>query len=627
MNPLSIVKDTPAISSSANPLERGVEMLIALALREPGRYQPFLVQGLSQAVQDNLRGKHLMLVEYALVDFKAWGDLNANRMLDLVKVERETTEYTAFGEFFSDVRNLDIEFPPEPKDLVDQLAAAVEAMVDIRAGRSDRKNRLKDGQEGIAPTHGAAPVVVTAPEMEIITGLPPEVQEFHPTDLWNARLFTHLNKDGVRFCERLGGWHYFDGKRWTRSMCGEVERLAKDTSREILEMGKQESDDRLREQIIKHSLKTEAADKIAAMLKLASTEDGIVVPPEAFDADPWLFNAKNGTLDLRTGELRPHRPEDMLTNISPAKWRGIDAKAPRFQAFLAEAMDFDQEKYDFLQRAAGYTISGDMREQVFFFLHGPEAAGKGTFVRAIAGVMGTYSQSAEITTFLKIRNRSQVRNDIACLFGARLVTASEPGEGDYFDEELVKVLTGEDVTKARLLYHEGFDFTATFKLWFQGNHRPHIRSSLGAMGRRLLIVPFTKTVPEDRRDKTLGAILASAEERAGILAWMVQGCLDWQKEGHNPPDSVRAAVADYMVEEDRFAPYLEERTGRSDVGQVTKGDLYVDYKVWCEKNGEKPITKRMVGSRMEQLGFKVDDRIRGGIRVWKGIFLIDRGTG
>jgi putative DNA primase/helicase len=238
----------------------------------------------------------------------------------------------------------------------------------------------------------------------------------------------------------------------------------------------------------------------------------------------------NGTLDLRTGELLPHRPEDMLTGISPAEWRGIDAKGERFEQFLTEAMDGDQEKIGFLQRAAGYTLSGDMREQVFLFLYGPEAAGKGTFVRAMSDVIGTYARGTEIQTFLTAR-RDSVRNDVASLVGSRLVTASEPEDGQVFDEGLIKILTGQDRTTARFLFREAFEFAATFKLWLQGNHRPHIKSTGGAMWRRLLIVPFTRTVPEDRRDKTLGDRLRTPEERAGILAWMVRGCLEWQRAG------------------------------------------------------------------------------------------------
>jgi putative DNA primase/helicase len=358
------------------------------------------------------------------------------------------------------------------------------------------------------------------------------------------------------------------------------------------------------------------------MLELAKTEKGIVVIPEAFDTQPWLFNVANGTLDLHTGELRPHRPEDMLTGISPAEWRGFEAKADRFEQFLIEAMDGDQEKIDFLQRAAGYTLSGDMREQVFLFCHGPEAAGKGTFIRGLADVMGTYSRPTEISTFLTSR-RDKVRNDVAALVGSRLVTASEPEDGQSFDEGLVKILTGQDRTTARFLFREAFEFSATFKLWLQGNHRPHIRSTGGAMWRRLLIVPFTRTVPEEKRDKTLGDRLRTPEERAGILAWAVRGCLEWQRGGLRPPASIRVAVEDYRSTEDRLAPFLEECTAESKAGQVPAGELYAKYKAWAESAGERPLSKRSFGLRLEEKGFTPGKTTRGR-RVWNGILLFDR---
>ncbi len=456
---------------------------------------------------------------------------------------------------------------------------------------------------------------------EIETGDDLEVESFRPTDTWNASQFATLHSDRVRHCERLGGWHYFDGKRWTRETCGEVERFAKATVRHLYETAALEPDDNKRKEMAKHAMRTEAAERLNAMLKLAKTEYGIAVPPEMFDADPWLFNVSNGTVDLRTGELRPHRPEDMLKNLSPVEWRGIDASAPLFDRFLFDAMDGDGEKIRFLQRVAGYTLTGDMREQVFLFLHGPEAAGKGTFVRAMADVMGTFARSTEISTFLTAR-RDTVRNDVAALVGSRLVTAGEPEDGQVFDEGLIKILTGQDRTTARFLFREAFEFSATFKVWLQGNHRPHIRSTGGAMWRRLLIVPFTKTVPEERRDKTLGHRLRTPEERAGILAWAVRGCLEWQREGLRPPDSARAAVAEYRAAEDRLAPFLEERTRDHRAGQVPKGKIYAAYKEWCGENGERPMSQRAFGLRMEEKGYKSSRTAR--CRAWDGLVLVSR---
>jgi putative DNA primase/helicase len=445
---------------------------------------------------------------------------------------------------------------------------------------------------------------------------------FRGTELWTSRFFAHLHKDKMRYCERLGGWYYYDGKRWARAMEGQVERLAKDIPRAMYAMAAAETKESRRTSIVALAYKTEKAGKLKAMLDLAKSEEGIAVSPEVFDAQPWLFNVANGTLNLITAELLPHRAEDMLTNISPAEWRGLDAKGVLFEKFLSEAMAGDQEKIDFLQRAAGYTLSGDMREQIFLFLHGPEAAGKGTFVRAMADGMGTYAQSAEIYTFLMSR-RDTVRNDIASLVGARLVTASEPEDGQSFDEGLIKILTGQDKTKARFLFKEHFEFSATFKMWLQGNHRPHIRSTGGAMWRRLLIIPFTKTVPEDKRDKTLGDLLRTPEERSGILAWLVRGCLEWQRGGLRPPDSVRAAISEYRAAEDRLAPFLEECTAESKAGQVPAGELYAKYKAWAEAAGERPLSKRSFGLRLEEKGY-FPAKTTGGRRVWNGILLVDR---
>ncbi len=468
---------------------------------------------------------------------------------------------------------------------------------------------------GYEPSAPLVPDEASGIEAETRTGLEP----LRPTDLWNAQLFVRLHGSKVRYCDRMGGWYFYDGKRWTRADGGEIERLAKETVRHLYEMAALEPDDKKRQEIAKHAAKSEAVGKIDAMLELAKTEEGIIVAPDAFDRDPWLFNTQTGTLDLRTGKEHPHRPEDLITNISPAEWRGLDAPAPLFEKFINEAMDGDREKIDFLQRSGGYTLSGDMREQVFFFGHGPEAAGKGTFIRAKADVMGTYAQPTEIETFL-VSRRESVRNDIASLVGARLVTASEPEDGQSFDEGLIKILTGQDKTKARFLFREAFEFSATFKIWLQGNHRPHIRSTGGAMWRRLLIVPFEKTVPEEHRDKLLGDKLKSPEERAGILAWAVRGCLEWLRDGLKPPEKIKAAVAEYRAAEDRIAPFLEDCCEIHPSGAVPAAQLYARYKAWAEGNGERPISKRSFGMRLSEKGFESGKSMS--TRKWFGLVLI-----
>lgn len=449
---------------------------------------------------------------------------------------------------------------------------------------------------------------------------PPFTEKFRATDLWAARLFAFLHGQQAKHCGRRGGWFVYDGRRWAESECGEIERLAKELPKAILELALAEPEAEQRAKMFKFAAAMESASRIAAVLTLAATEEGIALPPDAFDADPWAFNVQNGTIDLRSGEIRPHRPEDLITNVSPAGWRGIDAKAPLFERFISEAMDGEEEKIGFLRRRAGYTVTGDMREQVFFFDHGPEAAGKGTENRAEFDVMGSYARATDIATFLTAR-RDGVRNDIASLVGSRMVLAGEPEDGQVFDEGLIKILTGQDRTRVRFLFREAFETEATFKIRFQGNHRPHIRSTGGAMWRRLFIVPFTRTVPEEKRDKLLGEKLKSPDERAGILAWMVRGALEWQRDGLRPPASVRAAVADYRNAEDRLAPFLEDRCEVGEFLQVTAGGLYGSYKAWCESAGERPMSQRSLGLRLEEKGFEKIRTYSTG-RGWRGLALL-----
>ena len=442
------------------------------------------------------------------------------------------------------------------------------------------------------------------------------LEPFRPTDLWNAKLFAYLHGSRVRYCERLGGWFFYGGNRWMRAECGEVERLGKETVRRLYEIAAAEVDDTRRRDMAKHATRSEAAGKLAAMLELAKTERGIVVPPTAFDADPMTLNTMEGSVDLRTGELRGHRPEDLLSNFAGVVV-GREARPLTWERFLGDATGGDQELQGFLRRFAGYSATGITREQCLVFLYGPEAAGKSTFLRAIQAALGTYARTAEIATFL-VSRRDVVRNDLAALDGARAVFATEPGEGQTWDEGLVKLLTGEDRIRARFLFRESFEFVPTFKLWIAGNHRPRVRSTGGALWRRVHVVPFTRTVPEEERDPLLFDKLR--EELPGILGWIIEGCLEWQRDGLRPPVLVRAATADYRTAEDALAPFIEEYCIVDPQSESTAGALYKGYSAWCGANGERPMGKRGLGLRLEEKGF---DSYRGtrGVRAWMGIRL------
>lgn len=441
-------------------------------------------------------------------------------------------------------------------------------------------------------------------------------EPFRSTDLWNARFLVHLFRDRVRYCERMGGWFHYSGKRWARAENGEVERFAKETVRHLYTIAAAESDETRRRELAKHATRSEAAGKIMAMLELAKSEEEVAISPEGFDADPWLFNTETGTVNLRTGEEREHRAEDHITNLASAPF-DLDATCPTYERFLSESTGGDETLISFLRRARGYSLTGITREQALFFKFGPEASGKSTDERIVQAIMGSYARTAEIATFLTSR-RDAVRNDLAGLAGARMVSATEPDEGQTFDETLVKQLTGEDRIKARFLFRENFEFSPTFKIWLCGNHRPHVRSTGGATWRRVHVLPFNRTVPEEKRDGRLFKKLMA--ERAGILAWMIRGCVEWQRDGLHAPDAVRTATAEYRQAEDILAPFIEECCVVGGAVRATAKSLFAAYRKWCEEAGERVMSQKRFGMRLDDRGF---DSCRGtsGTRYWLGIGL------
>ena len=237
---------------------------------------------------------------------------------------------------------------------------------------------------------------------------------------------------------RWNYWLIWNGSRWQRDLTGEVLRRAKATVRHIYAEAYQTADSDRRDALLAHAARSEAAPRLKAMVELA--EFHLPVLPAAFDQQPWLLNVRNGTVDLRTGTLREHRREDLLTKLAPVVY-DPDATCPRCVAFLTHIMGDNMELVAFLQRAAGYALTGDTREEVIFILYGTGANGKSTFLEVLRALLGDYARQADFTTLL-VQRSDGVRNDVARLAGARFVTAVEAASGRRLDEALVKQLTG-----------------------------------------------------------------------------------------------------------------------------------------------------------------------------------------
>jgi putative DNA primase/helicase len=439
---------------------------------------------------------------------------------------------------------------------------------------------------------------------------------YNLTDLGNARRLVHRHGRNLRYCWLWRKWLVWDGKRWVKDDTGEVYRLAKETVSSIYQEAAAAPNDEARKELGKHATRSEAGARIKEMVDLARSD--VPVMPDELDASPGLLNTESGTIDLRTGELREHRREDLMTKIAPTKYRP-DAAAPTWEAFLERVLP-GEDLRAFVQRAVGYSATGDTSEQCIFINHGGGANGKSTFQEAIAAALGDYAMRAP-TEMLLAKRSDGVPNDVARLKGARFVSASETEEGRRLAESRIKDLTGQDTITARFMKAEWFDFAPTHKLWLSTNHKPEIRGTDAAIWRRIRLVPWAVTIPPAEQDKKLP--IALRHELAGILAWVVRGCLQWRREGLQAPDEVRKATGEYRAEMDVLAGFLVEccelDTGHWEYAK----DLYECYKRWCDENGERPEPQRKFGGRLGERGFQRD---RGGSRgagIWRGVRLTE----
>lgn len=365
----------------------------------------------------------------------------------------------------------------------------------------------------------------------------------------------------------------------------------------LLEAAVQDNDEH-RRQVIAHQIRSESDRAIRAALSLAKSDATIATRPDDFDRDPMLFNVINGTIDLRTCELRPHSREDLLTKLAPVHFDPL-AKCPTWERFLAEVLP-SPWLIPYAQRAVGYSLTGDTSEECIFLLFGTGANGKSKFLEALRLVIGDYSLATDADTYL-MRKGQAVRNDIARLRGSRFVTASESEAGRRFAESMLKNCTGGDTVAARFLYSEHFEFVPTFKLWLATNHKPRISGNDESIWRRIRLIPFSVTIPPEHRDHKLAEKLKN--EAPGILNWCLDGVRDWQAQGLGCASAVEQATADYRTDQDVISHFVAARVAADPAGEARARDLYVAYRLWCDDAGEIPMNERDFGSALANHGF------------------------
>lgn len=363
---------------------------------------------------------------------------------------------------------------------------------------------------------------------------------------------------------------------------------------------------------------------------LAVATSGLEVKHSDLDADPFLLNLDNGTLDLRNGKLRPHQPQDLLTKMAPVRFDAM-ATCPRFLAFLDRIFAGDADLIRFIQKAIGYSLTGAVTEQVFFLCYGTGANGKSTLMELIAAGLGDYALTAPPGLLLAKKHDGHP-TDIADLFGARFVTTSEVKTDARFDEQRIKSFTGGDTLKARKMREDFWAFQPTHKIWISTNHKPATSDSSHGFWRRVRMIPFMVTIPEPEKDRDLPRKLTT--ELPGILNWMVEGCLLWQQEGLGTCAAVEKATADYRAESDAVAEFIEEKCDLAPIYEIQSQSLFKVYSTWATGRNERPESMKAFGERIRELGYRARKassvfylglRLKPEVEELEGLYLTNHG--
>lgn len=478
-----------------------------------------------------------------------------------------------------------------------------------------------DGYSGRKPTQKSNEPGQGLATTETLLALPTVSRCTH---LANSHRIRHYYQGRLWYALGLG-WIMWTGKFWRPDPTNEgsiatgfvdgLSRLIAKESAVLSRSASEESDEDRRkammeqsESLIKWAVQSEHERTIAAGLKL--TKHALLIEYSTLNADPWLFNVQNGTVDLSAGTLRPHDPADLITFISPVTYDAT-ATCPIWERFLSEVFAGDAEMVAFIQRALGWSLTGVVKERALFFLHGHAGKnGKTTMVEAIMKLVGNYGESCYgygrkvgAETFMKSRNMEDNQRKAATLAGPRFICTSEVDEEHRLNEQLIKDITGGDTIEGRRLYQEAFTFKPQFKPWMYGNHKPEIRGTDDAIWSRVRLVPFEVSF-RGREDLELAGKLE--KELPGILNWAIQGCLEWQRIGLKPPAKVQAATDEYREEMDVFGPFIRECCVIHRTAEVRANELFNAYKAWCAENGIREQTQHKFGRYLSGKGWKTE---------------------
>ncbi|MGW2398481.1 DNA primase family protein [Kitasatospora sp. NPDC001664] len=461
---------------------------------------------------------------------------------------------------------------------------------------------------------------LTLPSAEAVDAYKDVARRYGASDMVNAAALVRFTRGGIKYAPGLG-FHVWDGRKWVRSDV-KVRQAAHDLGAAIMEQNALDRDD-LRAKLAatvapadldavfeKEAEKLPLAKtakgftmsrRISDMITELASVDGVHTDVDEFDNKPELLTFQNGTVNLRTGEIRAHDKADMLTKALPFDYNPA-ATCPRWERFLKEIFPDRPDMLGYMRRLAGYGITGSTAEQCFAVLIGKGANGKSVFLDTLTHVFGDLSETTRFETFEDRGN--SIPADLAALRGSRMVMASEGEAGKPMSESVLKRATGSDKLTARFMRENFFTYQPTFLLWLASNHTPSFRSQDEGLWRRVKLIKFDRYFAPHERDHGIFATLRSEAE--GIAAWAVRGAMEWFREGLVEPESIKAATANFKETSDALSEFFPDVMVKTheESDRVPLQDAYNAYRDWMEASGERPWTKRGFASAMDERGVR-----------------------
>ncbi len=463
--------------------------------------------------------------------------------------------------------------PPE------EAQPPVEAYAEDAARASTRKPQRSrprlhavDGNAALAPT-------------EDVEALPAAMSEDAI-----ASAFAEVHAERWRYVKPWGSWFEWRGDGWYRDDTAKIDRLAVEITRQAIYWPEAA--------VLTPDGKRKVNSRRTAgnVRDIALSDRSIAATVDQWDTDPWLLGVPGGVVNLRDGTLHAPRPHDYITKRT--RTAPEPGSAPIWLQFLSTVTDGKPELISFLQRFAGYSLTGETREQCLAFLYGTGQNGKGVFITTLANILGDYATACDADVFME-SDQQRHPTEMARLRGARLVTIDETDSSKRWNEKRIKRITGGGRIEARFMRQDDFEFTPQFKLLIAGNHKPQLRGVGKAIQRRIHLVPFTVTIPDADRDDELAQKLEA--EYPQILQWAIDGCKSWIAEGLAAPAEVLEATSRYIEGEDVIGEWLEERTDQK--GSAERPRAYKNYRGWMEGRGERPWSSKAFWAALEEKGY------------------------